>query len=183
MTNLPYKVIQELSMHTNKKCSLWQHFLSPIAQVTSINTMFHFCSIWLRSCFRILLHINAEIAMASVLGQLHYWNQERKWKCWKVLQMGLLEWTPKRNKRPKTEEFMNVRTNFQASLHLQYAMWFSYQRNGTTIKAVTKLVFYQMAVSEIAFTRSNWPEKRSDIGGALFAGSNRGPFTRCTSRH
>lgn len=56
MTNLPYKKIEELSMHRNKqKYSLGQHFLSPMAQVSSISIMCPFCSIWLRLCVRIVL--------------------------------------------------------------------------------------------------------------------------------
>jgi len=33
-----------------------------------------------------------------------------------------------------------------------------------------------MAMSEITFTRSHWPDKRSGFGGVLFAGSDRVPL-------
>lgn len=40
-----------------------------------------------------------------------------------------------------------------------------------------------MAISEMGFTRSNWPDKTLDFGGMMFVGSDRVPSTSCTSQN
>lgn len=92
----PFKSSARLK--TNKKYSLCQHFLSSIAQVTSINIMFHFCSMWLSSCFRILLPIRAQIGTASVLGY-SLWKPGQKLEMLEDFSDGTAGMDPERNKR------------------------------------------------------------------------------------
>lgn len=91
-----YEVIQDFNIHIDKQKNILCGSTSfpAITQTTSTNCMFLFCSIWMRLRFSILL-----CQLASALGQLHYWNKDRKWKYQKELGMELVEWILERKKK------------------------------------------------------------------------------------
>lgn len=148
-----YKVIQEFNIQADKQRIFTvtalpsRHYSSDLHQL-HVSLLFHVDEIAFQ-------HL-AFCQIASALGQLHYWNKDRKWKYWKVLWMELLEWTLERKKKTQTakQRLKCLWPHFQEVCHLfpnKQRVLATKETELVNSRVVTWLIFHQMAISEIVY--------------------------------